>query len=103
MSSLVQVFTRVVVCKKQAFLPWPGPDGGTYPGLGYPVLGYPWDGTWDQSLGYPHGMELGPVTGVPQKGHGTSGSIMGWRWGTPGVNRQTPVKTNFPSYYAHGR
>ena len=30
----------------------------------------------------------------PGKGHGTSGSIMGWRWGTPlGVNRQTPVKT----------
>ena len=32
---------------------------------------------------------MGPVEvlwdgdGVPQKGHGTSGSIMGWRWGTP--------------------
>ena len=39
-----------------------------------PILtwpGYPPEGTWDESLGY------------PQKGHGTSGSIMGWRWGTP--------------------
>ena len=32
---------------------------------------------------------MGPVEvlwdrdGVPQKGHGTSGSIMGWRWGSP--------------------
>ena len=39
----------------------------------------------------------GPGTlhwGTSWKGHGTSGSIMGWRWGTPFcVNRQTPVKT----------
>ena len=54
-------------------------------GLGYPT---PQEGTWEQSLGYP-----------PQKGHGTRGSIMEWRWGNPppppppGVNRQTPVKT----------
>ena len=47
-------------------------------------LGTPQEGTWDQSLGY-----------LPQKIHRTSGSIMGWRWGTrlPGVNIQTPVKT----------
>ena len=41
----------------------------------------------------------------PLKGLGTSGSIMGWRWGTPLplVNRQTPVKHNFPWYYIRGR
>ena len=55
----------------------------------------PWTGvhprkeTWNQSLGYPsertwcqwkyYGMEMG----YSQKGHGTSKSIMGWRWGTP--------------------
>ena len=51
-------------------------------------------------LHHPPGIDLGPVTGVlprkdmgsveilcdevppPWKGHGTSGSIMGWRWGT---------------------
>ena len=32
-----------------------------------PCPRYPWEGTWDQSLGY------------PQKRHGTSGSIMGLR------------------------
>ena len=34
--------------------------------------------------------------GNPQKGHGTSGSIMGWSGGTPppGVNRQTDRQTN---------
>ena len=81
-------------------VPHPRLGGGT------PIMGYPpsWPGTsrW----------------GTPQKGHGTSGSIMGWRWGTPpppprkdmgpvkvlwdgdgdGVtppppNRETPVKT----------
>ena len=34
--------------------------------------------------------------GTPQKGHGTSGSIMEWRWCNPpppGVDGQTPVKT----------
>ena len=31
----------------------------------------PWEGTWDSHWG------------TPQKGHGASGSIMGWRWGTP--------------------
>ena len=43
-----------------------------------------WDGdgvhperTWDQWKYY--GIEMG----YPQKGHETSGSIMGWRWGTP--------------------
>ena len=43
-------------------------------------------------MGYPR-KDMGPVEilwdrdRVPQKGHGTSGSIMGWRWGTPGVDR----------------
>ena len=66
------------------------------PGLGTPCLnlarvpqppsgpgqGTPQEGTWNQSLWY------------PQKGYGTSWSIMGWRRGsTLGVDRQTPVKT----------
>ena len=36
--------------------------------------------TWD--WGTPDGRDLGPVTRLlPQKGHGTSGSFMRWRWG----------------------
>ena len=42
-----------------------------------PVTGVLPERTWDQWKYY--GMEMG----YPQKGHGTSGSIMGWRWGTP--------------------
>ena len=66
-------------------------------GLGYPILGttYPTPGTWvpperkwDQWKYY--GMQMS----YPQKGHGTSGSIMVWRWGTSlGVDIQTPAKT----------
>ena len=45
------------------------------PGGGYPIPGQ-------------GDLDLGPVInwGTPRKGHGTSGSIMGWRWkwGTPG-------------------
>ena len=47
--------------------------GGTHP-VWVPLhlgLEYPLEGTRDQSWGY------------SQKGHGTSGSIMGYRWGTP--------------------
>ena len=64
-------------------------------GLGYPPGKAPgtshWgnlqEGTWDQSLG------------TPEKGHGTNGSILKWRWGTPltGVDGHTPVKT-LPSH-----
>ena len=59
--------------------------------------------TWDQRLGRdlvpdagsPPGKNMGPDAG---KGPGTRG------WGTPSppVNRQTPVKTNLPSYYVLG-
>ena len=59
----------------------PHPDlVGEYPipGGRYPVLWYPPSGT-----GVHPGRDLGPVTGVPPEGHGTSGSIMGCRWGTP--------------------
>ena len=79
----------------------------TYPG-GYPIQswpgGYPiqsWPGgypiqSWQGvphpvlaggiylMLGYP--SQKGPQTsqwGIPQEGSGTSGIIMGWRWGTP--------------------
>ena len=72
--------------------------GFIIPGLGYPILGYlpiltwsrgtpslagriPWgtppERTWEQKK-YCE-MEMGFLW----KGHGTSGSIMGWRWGTP--------------------
>ena len=49
------------------------------------------EGTWDQLLGYSwkgHGTSesiMGQRWGSPLKGHGTRGSIMGWRWGTPPV------------------
>ena len=33
----------------------PGRDLGPVTGLP------PWEGTWDQSLGYPHGKDIGPV------------------------------------------
>ena len=49
-------------------------------------MGYPPSQNWVPSclgLGAPLRRDLGPVTGVPQKGHGTSVSIMGWRLGTP--------------------
>ena len=41
----------------------------------------PWEGTWDQLLGNP-----------PPKGHGASGSIMEWRWGTPSGKDMGPVE-----------
>ena len=52
----------------------------------------PPESTWDQWKYY--GMEMG--TPPSPKGHGTSESIMGWRWGTPpppGVDGYTSVKT----------
>ena len=51
------------------------------PGVEYPILTCL--GTLPPRTGVPPGRDLGPVTGVPpppEKGHGTSGSIMGWRW-----------------------
>ena len=68
------------------------------PGLGYPVgqdWGTPQSRTWVPvvSTGVP--VTKGPRTshwGTPRKGYGTSGSIMGSRWGTPpGVNWQTEI------------
>ena len=64
---------KVVLCERKRFivrcvastssvlLSYRGGGGG-----GYPIPGHPWPG-W----------------GTHWKGHGTSGSIMGWRWGTP--------------------
>ena len=64
--------------------PW---MGGTHPCIGeYPILDKggvprpdlawsgvpPWKRPWTSHWGTP-----------PEKGHGSSGSIMGWRWGTP--------------------
>ena len=49
-----------------------------------PVTGVPPERTWDQWKYY--GMEMG----YPQKGHWTSGSIMGWRWGKPSPPPHTP-------------
>ena len=42
---------------------------------------------------------------IPQKGHGTSGSIMGWRsrWGTIAPWVWTDWKHNLQSYYALGK
>ena len=65
---------------------YPNPcPGGTPSWLG-PILGlgYPSEGTWYQSLGYQ--PRKGPGTshwGTSWKGNGTSGSIMGWKWGKP--------------------
>ena len=48
---------------------------------------------WDT----PPGRDLRPVTGVPLhwKGHGTSGSIMGRRWGTPSPGVNWPTNWNY--------
>ena len=84
--------------------------------------GYPIHREGNLGLGYP--MDLRPVTGVPHprkdmgtvevlwdgggyppwKGHGTSGSIMGWRWGTlPGCGQTDACENStFPSYYVRG-
>ena len=51
-------------------LPYPWPGGTlTWGTPSHLELGHPQEGIWEQLLGY------------PQKGHDTSGSIMGWRWG----------------------
>ena len=79
---------------------WPDQAGGggvLYPGLArgvpHPDLArvYPSSGQGgvlhpDLAGGYPPPPRKGPATsnwGTPQKEHGTNGSIMGWRWGTP--------------------
>ena len=75
-----------------------GPDlAGEYPILGRDL---------GPVIGVPPGKDMGPVEVLwdgdglpPQKGHGTSGSIMGWRWATPmGVNWQTETIT-FPIFW----
>ena len=61
---------------------WPGGGGTPYPDLagGTPTWGTPCP-------------DLEPVTGVPpKKGHGASGSIMGWRWCTPPQKDMGPRK-----------
>ena len=90
--------TRGIICSSMSY---PGgtpslTSGGGVPHPGWRRWGTPiWDLTvwnWDTPptwyWGTPLGWDLGPVTGVPLwKGHGTSGSIMGWRCGTQlGVN-----------------
>ena len=67
--------------------------------LGYPpyldLAGVPpWEGSWDQSLGYP----------LPQKGHGTS-EVLWDGDGAPPECEQTDARENstFPSYYLRGR
>ena len=74
---------------------YPFPDlvwGYPIPGYPHSGVGYPQEGNWNQSLG------------TPWKGHGTSGSIMGWDGATPpplapppGVNWQT----NWNYYLPH--
>ena len=119
--------------------PWPGstPSWGTqHPDLargvphpwlrglpplwGTPILTWLENPIFSQGVpGIPSHPDLGPVTGVPsQKGHGTSGSIMGWRWGPPlertwnqwkyygmemEITDRHQLKHNLPSYYVHGR
>ena len=78
--------TRCIASTPSAVLSWgrgtPSLAGGypilawwgyPIPSQGVPYLGLPLsrEGTWDQSLGY-----------TPLKGHGTSRSIMRWKWGT---------------------
>ena len=80
--------------------PWRGggvshPDlamgGGTpsWPGGGYPILTWLGDTSpWD----------------TPRKGHGTSGSIIGWRWGTPMLTgRHLENITSRRTTYAGGK
>ena len=49
-------------------------------------LGYPLERTWDQWKYY--------GVGYPQRGHGTSVSIIGWRWVTPSGFGQTHTCEN---------
>ena len=81
-------------------LSWEGVD---HPQQGVP---HPWPGGYTiPSQGVPHLCQGVPCTGVPLgkgpgtsqwgtpwKGHGNSGSIMGWRWGTPGCELTNKLK-----------
>ena len=84
---------------------YPIPGQGTPP----PTFRPGWGSPHPDLAGSPLGRDLGPVTGVPLpwKGHGTSGSIMGWRWGTPPSPRcgqtDTCENSTFPSHYVRGR
>ena len=84
-------------------VPHPDLAGGIpqfWPG-GYPIL--TWMGGSPSRVHIPHrglgyhpaqGRNLGPVTaGTSPERNGTSGSIMGWIWGTSPADRQIPVKT----------
>ena len=74
--------------------PWPQPGQGTPAPDLHPMAG---TGVPPSAHPCPAPLQPAPLTGVAsaamlQKGRGTSGSIMGWRWVPPGVNRQTHVK-----------
>ena len=102
-------------------LTWLG--GGGNPsslGQGVPILRYPpsqdWGipPAWDWGTPPQQGKDLGPVTGVPPRkdmgpvevlwdGDGTSGSIMGWRWGNfppppPGCEQTENITSRRTSY-----
>ena len=71
---------------------WPGWEGTPSLAGGYPFLVYPPGWVCQSGTGVPCEKDMGPVEvlcvgdGVPLwKGHVTSGSIMGWRWGIPYV------------------
>ena len=74
--------------------PWLGVPHTGIPHLG---LGYPLEGTWDQSLGYPPGRNLGPVTGVPQKGTCDQWKYYGMEMGYP-TSKQTDACENITSH-----
>ena len=82
------------------WVPHPDLAGGYPPGLGYllPGTGVPPERTWD------HGSIMDKMW-YPQKGYGTSGSIVGWRWGTPRVwtDKQTEHITSRCTSYAGGK
>ena len=75
--------TQVLSCPEESTPTWnwiPPPGTGVPP----PKTGLPPLLDWGTPPLPPPRSDLGQITGVfPQKVHGTSGSIMGWRWGTP--------------------
>ena len=71
-------------------------------GVPYPDITSGLPPTWD--WGSPHAWDWVPPPpgkgdgtshwGIPLKGHGKIGSIMGWRWGTPSGCEQTDTCEN---------
>ena len=132
--------TRKFSCGKlkEAYLPRSkhnlscGGDTPTCPGWGYPTQYWtggtpewvpPWEGVWNfyemEMRPPPPQKKGGPVKVLwngdvvpPQKGHGTSGSTMGWKWGTSCKGHVTAFplltdrhlwKHNLPPYYLCGQ